>query len=254
MFFKLYFYNIVFIILILCLLICICIIFMRFLKFYLNKEKIRLLEIIEKDFVHEKLNIQNQIFKTVSQDIHDNVGQILSIAKFAVEENRDITNFNKNKTHIIELISLSITELKNLTKGYKIDFFIEKGIIEAIEYQIAQIKTVYKGDVNFNYNNANFILDSEKFIFLYRIIQEIFNNILKHANANLIQIDINSQPNKVMVMILDNGKGFNVFLERKKNAGSGINNLYDRTKYIGGKIIINSKIDMGTKINIEVAI
>ncbi|MCX8481856.1 MAG: hypothetical protein ORN58_08055, partial [Sediminibacterium sp.] len=82
----------------------------------------------------------------------------------------------------------------------------------------------------------------------------IFNNILKHANAHLIQININSQPNKLTVIIIDNGKGFNVYLERKKNAGSGINNLYDRTKYIGGKININSTLNIGTKIIIQVPV
>lgn len=87
---------------------------------------------------------------------------------------------------------------------------------------------------------------------LLRIIQEAVRNSLKHSNADLIEINLNFQKDRLLITVSDNGKGFNLEERKlKEESGFGIFNMEDRAKNVGASLRIESKIGSGTKIKIE---
>ena len=87
---------------------------------------------------------------------------------------------------------------------------------------------------------------------VYRIIQELVNNAVKHAQANQVLVQLTTSVNKVLITVEDDGKGFNIE-DIEKAAGIGYTNLKHRVAYLNGKIDINSKPNEGTSVNIELA-
>ena len=98
-----------------------------------------------------------------------------------------------------------------------------------------------------------FRLEKQKELILFRIVQETFNNILKHAGAKSIHVNINYAPTSFTLIIRDDGKG--VDLQplsdgENNNFGLGIRNMHSRAKLIGADFNMNSKIGEGTEVKI----
>ena len=89
-------------------------------------------------------------------------------------------------------------------------------------------------------------------LFIFRLLQESFNNIIKHANASTIEITIQLQKKILHVTIADNGIGFDINLSNNKMNGIGIANMKKRVELINGHLLINSEINKGTTVYIEV--
>jgi signal transduction histidine kinase len=88
---------------------------------------------------------------------------------------------------------------------------------------------------------------------VYRIIQELVNNALKHADANQILMQLTKTPTKVLITVEDNGKGFDLN-SLGKTSGIGIANIKHRVNYLNGTIQINAKPGDGTSVNIELTV
>ena len=102
----------------------------------------------------------------------------------------------------------------------------------------------------FSENNFSKKLSREKELQLYRIVQEIFTNILKHARASEVQIKLYEQKMNAAIEITDNGIGFNEDEAREKG-GAGLFNIYSRIRNIGGHFIIESNNPAGSRFLIE---
>jgi signal transduction histidine kinase len=88
---------------------------------------------------------------------------------------------------------------------------------------------------------------------VYRIIQELVNNAVKYAEATQIVVQLTKTPNKVMITVEDDGKGFDL-TTLEKSSGIGLTNIKYRVNYLNGTIEINSKPGEGTTVNIELII
>src|SRR5690606_30547094 len=127
------------------------------------------------------------------------------------------------------------------------------GLIPAIELIAQRMneakKTLIDVDVSESVSDLKF--DKQKEIAIFRIVQEILNNMMKHAEASNIEIRMHSKSNQFFILIKDNGKGFDVS-DIDNAEGIGWKNIFARTKMIGGKVDIQSQINKGTKIEIEI--
>ena len=92
-------------------------------------------------------------------------------------------------------------------------------------------------------------LQKEYELYLYRITQELISNILKHAEAKNISLQVGIRDEKIILIMIDDGKGFNV---NEQNGGYGLKNLETRTKIMSGKMIIESNPGSGTNVLIEI--
>lgn len=210
-----------------------------------EQEKLRL----EKINTSTIIIAQEQERKRISEELHDGVGQLLSAIKLNIcaldnSENEKIKN-------AIILVDSSCEEIRNISHNLMPYSLSKVGLLESIKEFAKKINS--SGKVNIQVGgelDEKSILNKE--IHLYRIIQEVLNNSLKHANASIITIQFNDEKNEVSVSIEDNGIGFNKEVI-DKSKGNGWANIKSRLAIINGSFEIDSKINKGTAMHIYIA-
>ncbi|WP_296704486.1 ATP-binding protein [Algoriphagus sp.] len=197
---------------------------------------------------HEKtlLNIENEIQQEtltyVGRELHDNIGQLLSLAKLYLGSSKP-----EKQSEGRETINQVITEVRALSKNLNLDWVESLTIVEFIEEQLAKIESTgyCKTSLESELELGDFPKDQK--LVLIRVIQEILNNAMKHASPDLIAIKIKSSENQKVIEIQDNGKGFDTSIESN---GSGMFNLKKRMETIGGNFSITSSVGNGTLIHL----
>lgn len=192
-----------------------------------------------------QLEIQEQTFKNISQEIHDNIGQTLSFIKL----NMNFVDLDKkiaaeeNLAESKQLLTKAIQDLRDLAKMLNTDFIKDAGLVNAIEMQLSILKKMDEYTVT-----SSVIGKSERYplqneLVVFRIVQELLNNIVKHSGASKIDVAINYQPARLMITVRDNGNGFDV---NDQQAGLGLRNMHDRVDMISGTLEIISSPGKGT--------
>lgn len=215
----------------------------------------------EARLAEEKVNHQRQIARAtintqeyerseIGKELHDNVNQILASAKlflsspFLEGDEREMFT-NKAADHI----HMAIEEIRKLSKSLVSPSAADLGIIETINDMIGDIKWAQKIEVCFNHGGIDENkLDYGLKLTIYRIVQEQLTNILKYAEASKIGITIKEAAKKIILIISDNGKGFDPITKRK---GIGLNNIINRADVFNGKVDIQAAPGKGCVIKVE---
>ena len=214
------------------------------------------IESLNKELLQTQLEIQEQTLKNISQEIHDNIGQALSLAKLNLNTML-VTNDEALQQKILnskELVSKAITDLRDLSRSLDTDYVQEMGLQRAIEYELEMIKKTGTIDTWMIVEGSMFRLEKQKELILFRIVQETFNNILKHAGAKNINVNINYDSAGFTLIIKDDGKGVNLqpFNQgENNNFGLGIRNMHSRAKLIGADFSMKSSLGEGTEVKIN---
>ena len=202
----------------------------------------------EQTLLASKLEIQEQTFTYIGQEIHDNIGQVLSLVR--INLNTLNCNIEQEKINMMdELMEKAITDLRSLSHLLDTDYIRTTGWMGAAEKLFLDLKRTGK------YSTAVWVeenlpaLANEKQIILFRMIQEIVNNIIKHAGATEINLHAMRRDNHIMIDIKDNGKGFD---QSTASAGNGLRNLTSRSKMINAEITLASKPGNGTLVSISI--
>ena len=189
----------------------------------------------QQTLLQTQLEIQEQTLKNISQEIHDNIGQALSLAKLNLNTML-VTNDESLQQKILnskELVSKAITDLRDLSRSLDTDYVQEMGLQRAIEYELELIKKTGTIETTMIVEGSMFRFEKQKELILFRIVQETFNNILKHAGAKSINININYAPTSFTLIIKDDGKGVDLQPLNEgenNNFGLGIRNMHSRAK------------------------
>ena len=160
--------------------------------------------------------------------------------------NKESTFEKVNST--IELLGKSITELSDISKSLDSDVIIHQGLISAFEYEICRIQRTDLCKIDFNVIGTPKFLDGKMELIIFRIVQEAFNNILKHASATLIELIVNFKETRLEIKIEDNGKGFNIS-DLNKERKSGLKNMQYRIDMLQGIMSIKSIPQIGTHLS-----
>ncbi len=192
--------------------------------------------------------------KRIAVDLHDSLGQMLSITKLylsSLEEVKELQEENNKLMYdsVVKMIDDSRGELRNISFNIMPGSFIKYGLIVAIDELGNKINQ--SNQIKFQFTNLGFDkrLDENLEISIYRIIQEAVNNIVKHANATEIQLNMILNGNNCNLKIADNGKGMEQF-EKNNSAGLGWKSIYSRVEMLEGTIEVNSAPGEGTEIRI----
>jgi two-component system, NarL family, sensor kinase len=217
----------------------------------------------KKIILHEKekqLLALNSILKgqdeernRMAKDLHDGVGSMLSGIKLslsALSSNLQMAEnekrvFNKSFTQL----DSAITELRRVAHNMMPEALLKFGLKEAIqdycddinETNTVKIKYAFIGNLPGNDKNLDLIL--------YRIIQELTSNIIKHAAAKNILIQVNRHAKGITLVVEDDGKGFN---PAEKAKGAGLSNIQSRVDYLKGSCEIQSEAGSGTSVTVEI--
>lgn len=240
---------------ILVLLIIIAIILYRNRQVKHRKEKQELEKNLAQILLQSQLEIQEQTLKNISQEIHDNIGQVLSLAKLNLST-MEPDNPDELKEKIADskkLVSKAIQDLRDLSKSMNTDNIEALGLVRAVEYEVDMIrKAGFKTELNVE--GSKIRLEPQKELILFRIIQEVTNNIIKHAEAASIEISIAYTESELKIEVKDDGKGFDLspLNENSSAFGLGIRNMHSRAKLINADFNMNSEMGKGTTVSLMV--
>lgn len=245
-------------VLILSILVVFIIIFISlYQKRYYNhlKEKQEMHSNFQQELLKTRLEIQEETFRNISQEIHDNIGQALSFVKLnlnTVDPNNAAVVIDK-LSESKNLLTKTIQDLRDIARSLNTDFISDIGLPVAIEQQLEILRKTDQYEINFLGEGIIYKNNSQRELVVFRIVQELLNNIVKHAEASEINLEMHYLSEKLIITVEDNGKGFNVEAMRlsESNRGLGLRNMINRMNMIGGIIHIESKTNNGTKATIE---
>lgn len=198
----------------------------------------------------EIMAIENER-KRVASDLHDELGAVLSAVKLrisSIETNSetDGKNIRLALSHIDDII----IKIRYIANDLMPSALFRKGPVNAIAEYIHNFITAAGLDVELiPYNMPQ--LPQNHQVHIYRILQEIIHNTLKHAKAKNLKIELYANDSNLVILTCDNGIGFNYEGMKYKNSGSGLYSLQTRTDVLGGRIHINSGKGRGTRYYIE---
>jgi len=215
-----------------------------------QKEMFDLKAVYEQTIFKAQLEIQEQTFKNISQEIHDNIGQVLSLAKL----NLNVIPKNESSKKIgltEELLTKAISDLRDLSKSLSAEKIADTGLAIALAQEMNIIEKAAKNmHTEFNYNDEPVLISREQTIITFRIIQELLQNILKHAGASNIKLELLGSENATTIFLEDNGTGFDRAALDEAKTGIGLKNIQQRCTLIGADFRLDSKPGKGTFIKI----
>lgn len=214
----------------------------------IQKEQI---QIDKKNRLSSIIDAQEKERQRLSRDLHDGLGQMLMAIKMKIEQAK--ANSEKSKQYIIdslELIKNTIADLRAISNDLMPSVLINFGLKDGMQKLCRDSAESSGIIINFECNNIdNLRIENKEQIYIYRIIQELVNNILKHSKAANAEIIVNYAGDNLSILLKDDGIGF----ETNRNyTGNGLNNISDRVELLNGKLEINSKLNLGTEINITI--
>jgi signal transduction histidine kinase len=211
----------------------------------------------EKDILKTQLEIQEQTFQHISREIHDNISLSLTLAKLNLNT-FDWNNLPLAKNQLdssLQQISKAISDLSDISKGMNSELITNQGLIEVLKKETKRLKELNLFELHYTITGNPVFLDSQKELVIFRIIQEAFNNIIKHARATLVKLILEYNLDHINVLIADNGRGFckdAVEQNKNKESSAGLNNMQKRASLFNGQTIIDSALDSGTSIFVTI--
>jgi signal transduction histidine kinase len=201
----------------------------------------------QQELLQAQLEMQEQTLKTISQEIHDNVGQILSLAKMNLSILSLKDAGNEQLLSVKELVSKAITDLRDLSAGYYAERLAENGLLTAITHELEQLDKTEMLTTHLVTEVEEINIDKNKTIFIYRMVQEILHNVMKHAFAKNVYVRIFPEKDftHIHIYIKDDGRGFSRDDENFK-PGIGLSSIQNRAGMIGATAAISSEPGKGT--------
>ncbi|HEY4651335.1 MAG TPA: histidine kinase [Pontibacter sp.] len=215
-----------------------------------------LVEAYQKEILKAQLEMQEQTFLSISQEIHDNVGQVLSLVRLNIStlENAAKESATQKITTSKELLDQAIQDLRDLSKRLNSNYLAQQSLSELLRFQLGLIGKTGAVDTSFEVVGNEWGLEPEKKLIIFRIAQEALSNILRHADADAISSRLVCYPDKMTLNIADNGKGFQVAGHTAANGqpnGTGTLNMRYRARLIGASLHIESTPEAGTVVSLE---
>ena len=189
----------------------------------------------------------------IARDLHDGLGGVFSTVKMHYSTiQHEIPEVRNNSLYrkTFDLINNASEELRKVAHNMMPEVLMKVGLVEALRDFCDNINSGKLLKITLQTFGMEKRLSSSTEIMLFRIIQELINNIIKHAYATEAIIQFNREGNRLSITIEDNGRGFNT-QEAEEKATMGMTTVKSRVDYLNGKLTIDSRKDIGTTVMID---
>ncbi|HEY9115902.1 MAG TPA: Cache 3/Cache 2 fusion domain-containing protein, partial [Bacteroidales bacterium] len=192
-----------------------------------------------------------------AKDMHDGLGPLLSTIKLYVNElNGDDTSSEEKDGYIKEINKMldeAVTSTREISNNLMPRVIKEYGLMKAIDSFCQKVNNMHKLDIQLENDGIEETLDKDLQLILFRVISELINNSLKHANAKNISIKLKKNDDKISLAFEDDGIGFNMSkVMNNKQTGIGLKSIISRVKSVNGQCIFKSMEGHGFKIYIDI--
>lgn len=209
----------------------------------------RQIALYDQELAIAQVEIKEQTLNYIGQELHDDLGQKLSVARLMTNKISSPSNADEKEIamEINSLLGECIQDIRNLSKVFitkQVEYF---GFVESLEREVFRIKRLNLLEVDYEINNPDLDINSDHALILFRIVQECITNVIKHSKSKKIELKVVETPNNIRIFVNDNGVGFESNI---KNDGSGLQNMKSRANIINAEFHIDSVLNKGTKIKI----
>ena len=214
---------------------------------------------VEKQILTAIIETEEKERSRFAKDLHDGLGPLLSTIKLYVNELSSDDIEKKEKKDFIkytnELIDEAVSNTRNISNNLTPQIIADYGLIKSIESFCIKINAIHKLEINFKNSNIPDKLEKSIELTIFRIVIELINNTIKHANAKNIHLWLDYSNHKLILNYKDDGIGFDVNAALQKgSSGIGLVNIVNRVKSLKGTCDFSNKPNQGSSIKIKIDI
>ena len=207
---------------------------------------------LHRDKIMAEISILEKERSRIAHDLHDEIGPLLSAVKmkinsFEMPDAADQQEVDATNDHINDVLK----RIREISYDLLPSSLIRKGLVPAVREFVGYLNN--PGKINFTLQDSGEIdVSNDRAINIYRIIQEVIHNCLKHSRANEVSIKLAKEKKKLILDIADNGTGF--VKDQIKGNGLGLRSLVSRVEVLGGSLYLDTAPGKGTHYTIEIPI
>lgn len=224
-------------------------------RFRHQQELLEMREAFSQTLMESKLAIQEQTLDHIAKELHANFSHLVSLININLQEILPQTQ-NNTRESVLETKSLAkqlMGEIKALSASLNTDHIMHIGLTQALDNELGRLSK--KFEVTITKTGEEYRLKPENEIILFRLCQEVLNNVITYSGATRVFVSFSFTPDNFTLSITDNGAGFNVE-EAMNNSGkkqsTGLINMRKRASVINATFAISSAPGTGTTVTINV--
>ena len=210
----------------------------------LLREQIEAEKRFEKAIAETQIEIREETLRNISWELHDNIGQLLTLAKIKAQNIED----GEDMLEVAETIGTGLNELRALSKSINPEAINEQSLLKSLDSEVARFNRLKFLSATYDLIGDPVQLNPKAEIILFRIVQEFMSNTMKHSKASKLQIRVQFKADALEITALDDGVGFDA--EKLLERGIGLSNIDKRAQLIGAQARISSIPGAGTQLKL----
>ncbi|OSY88730.1 histidine kinase [Tenacibaculum holothuriorum] len=231
------------------LILVITFLILLFVVFQRRKNKLLLERAIakkryERELAETQIEIREETLRNISWELHDNIGQLLTLAKIQLQHASP-----ENIDEISHTITKSLTEIRALSKLINPEFIKQIKLKEALELEIERFNRLNYIEASLEIKGKEQEINQKHGIIIFRILQEFFSNTIKHSRAHNLCVSLHYLEDSLKITAQDNGVGFE--MKKVLLKGIGLQNIKTRAKLINAEAELKSFPEKGTTLTIN---
>ncbi len=200
----------------------------------------------EKELRTVENEVQEHTLNNISRELHDNIGQLLTLMRIQLEQEKlDHPDIAATLAPLDNTLSDTVQQLRLLSHSLNSDVLLQNGLLNMIEQEARRLRQFKAISINWQNDGTEPDLNKDQRIMVFRIFQEVLNNILKHAAARNIEVTLRAQ-NNFSLTIRDDGQGFDLQQTMRDGRGAGIKNMTKRAALANLHFHIDTAMGKGT--------
>ncbi|WP_077920749.1 MULTISPECIES: sensor histidine kinase [Spirosoma] len=220
------------------------------------RERKEMQEKYQRELLQSQLEIQNQTLQQIAEELHDHIGQLLTVAAMRLNQLEDDSidaAVQQSVRQTRDVVSTIITDVRALAKTLDQNTVQRFGLLPSLSLELDRIQRTGRIQTRFIESGEVYPLGQQVDIVLLRMSQELLNNVLKHARARTVTVSVDYQPDRLTLTVADDGQGFSqddVAARPINESGSGMSNLHRRAELLGGTLSVQSRLGAGTTVTV----
>lgn len=224
--------SILFTVIITTLIILLLVVGLAIIIIIANRQRVKREVAFEKELRTVEQEVQEELLTNVSRELHDNIGQMLTVMHLQLKKGQvKQPEISPLLQPVSDTLNDTIDQVRSLAHGLNSDMVQHNGLRTNIEQEVNRLSKLDKFAISLQADDTAISYSSDTQLLLFRIYQEIMNNIMKHAAASEVSISLHGEPFELKVE--DNGVGFNPDEKINKKGGLGLSNIIKRSKLAG---------------------
>lgn len=201
---------------------------------------------LQRNTMLAEISVMEKERTRIAADLHDELGPVLSVIKFQVDYSRDsLLNEKEQLQKASEQLDTCLVRLREIANDLMPGALLKKGLVTGLKEFISKVEATGKLKLKLTYDEE-VMLQEDKAIHVYRVLQEAVHNAIRHSGAREMEIRFSTEGGRLLIHCRDYGNGFDTESIHRTGGGIGLNSMKNRMEISGGSMKIESKPGKGT--------